>query len=67
MNAKRAIYRHWAAPGSLPVIHRFHRMLGSGKIGETVTASARWVQKVVWGERGGSGWQLVKEMGLLAF
>lgn len=52
------------AQGSLPVNHRFHRILGSDKIPEIVTISARWVQ-----EGGVGGWcgggQLVKEMGLL--
>ena len=49
--------------GSLPVNHRLHRILGSDKIPEIVTISARWVQKVVV-EAGGGG-QRVKEMGLL--
>ena len=42
------------AQGSLPVNHRFHRILGSDKIPEIVTISARWVQKVVL-EAGGGG------------
>ena len=41
------------AQGSLPVTHRFHRILGSDKIPEIATISARWVQKVVLGAGAG--------------
>lgn len=61
------IYRHREARGSLPVTHRFHRIMGSDMIRETVTAFARWVPKVVCVVGEGVGWQLVKEMGLLWF
>lgn len=62
------IYHHREAQGSLPVVtHRFHRIMGSDMIRETVTASARWVPKVVCAAEEGVGWQLVKEMGSLWF
>lgn len=61
------IYHHRETQGNLSVTHRFHPIMGSDMIREKVTASARWVPKVVCEAWEGVVWQLVKEMGLLWF